>query len=529
MYRILVSDKLGQAGLDRLEAAEDTVYEMKTGLSKDELLAIMPEYDALIVRSGTKVDEDVLRAGTNLKVVGRAGMGVDNIDLRAATLAGIIVMNTPGANSTATAEQAMALMLGVSRHLAEAHSSLAGGEWKRSMFTGTELMGKTLGIVGFGRVGRLVSQRALAFGMNVLAYDPFVSEEVAAELDVTLVDLDDLLAESDYITLHTALLEETEEMVNKKTIAMMKDGVVIINAARGKLINDHDLAAALKSGKVKAAGIDVYRQEPPLEDNPLLSAPNVLHTPHLGASTVEAQRVVAEMIVDQVLDALRGTDFLNTLNMPFRVGGGGFAEIRPFMELAEKLGKLHKSLADGPITRVEVEVQGDTVTELVRAIAAGILKGLVDDTVDFPINYINAPVVAAESGIEITQTKGIKALDYPNLITCRAEWDGGEQVLSGVLFGGSEPRIVQVDDYQLDARPEGVVLIMGNRDVPGVIGRVGTLMAKYNVNIGEWRLGRDHPGGEALSFINLDSEPPQEVLDELAGAEGVTVMHLVTL
>jgi D-3-phosphoglycerate dehydrogenase len=529
MYRILVSDKLGQAGLERLAEAEDATYEMKTGLSKEELLKIIPEFDALIVRSGTQVDEDVLQAGKNLKVVGRAGMGVDNIDVRAATLAGIIVMNTPGANSVATAEQAMALMLAVTRHIPAAHAALADGEWKRSAYGGTELMGKKLGIVGFGRVGRLVSQRALAFGMDVIAYDPFVSEEVGRELNVTLVDFEDLLAESDYISLHTALLSETEEMINNKTLAQMKDGVIIINAARGKLINDHDLAAALKNGKVGALGIDVYRQEPPQDDHPLLGLPNVVHTPHLGASTVEAQQVVASQIAEQVLDALRGTDFPNTLNMPFRVGGGGFAEIRPFMELSEKLGVLHEALAGGAVKSVEVEVQGDTVTELVRAIAAGILKGLVDNKADFPINYINAPVVAAENGISISQVKGIHSLDYPNLISCRVKWDGGERVLSGVLFGGSEPRIVQVDDLQLDARPEGVILIMRNSDVPGVIGKVGTVMARHNVNIGEWRLGRDKPGGQALSFINLDSEPPQEALEALRDVEGMTGMQLVKL
>jgi D-3-phosphoglycerate dehydrogenase len=324
-------------------------------------------------------------------------------------------------------------------------------------------------------------------------------------------------------------LEETEEMINSETIAQMKDGVIIINAARGKLINDADLAEALKSGKVRAAAIDVYRKEPPAPDHPLIGLPNVLHTPHLGASTSEAQYVVATQIADQVLSALRGTDFPNTLNMPFRVGGGGFAEIRPFMELAEKLGVLHNALAGGPIKRVEVEVQGDTVAELVRAIAAGILKGLVHDKVDFPINYINAPVVATENGISITQAKGINGLDYPNLITCRVLWDGGERTLSGVLFGGSEPRIVQVDELQLDARPDGVVLIMRNLDVPGVIGQVGTIMAQYQVNIGEWRLGRDKPGGQAISFINLDSEPPQEVLDRLAQIDGVTAVRLVTL
>lgn len=529
MYRILVSDKLGQAGLDRLDTAVDASYDLKTGLSKEELLAIVPEYDALIVRSSTRVDEDVLRAGSNLKVVGRAGMGVDNIDVRAATLNGIIVMNTPGANSMATAEHTLALMLAVTRHIAPAHASLLAGEWQRSAYTGTELAGKTLGIVGFGRIGRLVARRANAFDMNVLAYDPFVSEEVARELQVTLVDLDDLLAGSDYITLHTALLEDTEEMINAATISQMKDGVIIINAARGKLINDEDLAVALQSGKVGAAAVDVYRKEPPGADNPLIGLPNVLHTPHLGASTEEAQRVVATQIVDQVLAALRGTDFANSLNMPFRVGGGGFAEIRPFMELAEKIGRLHAALAPSPVRRVEVEVSGDTVTELVRAIAAGILKGLVDNKVDVPINYINAPVLAAENGITITQTKGLNGLDYPNLITSRAYWDGGDQTLGGVLFGGSQPRIVQLDQFQLDARPEGTVIVSRNLDVPGVIGRVGTILAAHNVNIGEWRLGRDRPGGEAVSFINVDSAPPQAALEELSKAEGVTDLKVVAL
>jgi D-3-phosphoglycerate dehydrogenase len=529
MFRILVSDKLGQVGLDRLAGAEDASFDVKTGLSKEELLGIISDYDALIVRSSTKVDADVLAAGKQLKVVGRAGMGVDNIDVRAATLNGVIVMNTPGANSVATAEQAMGLMLAVTRHTAPAHASLLAGEWKRSSFVGTELAGKTLGIIGFGRIGRLVACRANAFDMSVLAYDPFVSEEVARELNVTLVDLEDLLAEADYITLHTALLEDTEEMINAQTISQMKEGVIIINAARGKLVNDQDLADALKSGKVRAAGIDVYRQEPPAIDNPLIGLPNVLHTPHLGASTEEAQLVVATEIVDQVLAALRGTDFANSLNMPFRVGGGGFAEIRPFMELAEKMGRLHAALAPQPVQRVEVEVSGNTVSELVRAIAAGILKGLVDNKMDVPINYINAPILAAENGITITQAKGLNGLDYPNLVTSRAYWDGGEQTLGGVLFGGSRPRIVQLDEFQIDARPEGVMLITRNDDVPGVIGRVGTILATYEVNIGEWRLGRNAPGGHAVSFINLDSEPPQAALDALAEVAAVTAVYLVTL
>jgi len=521
---------LGQAGLERLDQAEDVSYDMITGLGKDELLAIIPEYDALIVRSGTQVDADVLCAGRKLKVVGRAGMGVDNIDVPAATMAGIIIMNTPGANSIATAEQTMTMMLAISRHTAPAFSSLKAGEWKRSSFVGTEPFGKVLGIIGFGRIGRLVAERAKAFGMEVLAFDPYVSEEVALNQEVTLVDLEDLLPESDYITLHTALLPETEKMINAESISLMKDGVILINVARGKLIDDDALVDGLKSGKVQAAAIDVYRQEPPAADNPLLGLPNVLHTPHLGASTVESQRMVATQIAAQVLAALHGTDFANSLNMPFQIGeGSSFDDIRPFMALAEKLGALQAGLADKPVQHVEVEVHGQDVVDLVRAIAAAILKGLLRDKIEVPMNYINAPILAEKHGITIAQARGINGLDYHNLITCRVSWDGGHRTLGGVLFGGSEPRIVQVDQYRLEAKPDGVVLMMQNQDVPGVIGQVGTILSAYKVNIAEWRLGRDEPGGEALSFINLDSEPPKIVLEALGEIKAVTRVQLATL
>lgn len=527
MFRILISDKLGAAGLELLDQMEDVAYDVKTGLSKEELLAIIPDYDALIIRSGTQVDADILKAGVNLKLVGRAGIGVDNVDVPAATLRGIIVMNTPTANNIATAEQTLALMLAVSRHTAVAHASLKAGEWNRSQFVGTQLHGKTLGIIGFGRIGRLVAQRARAFGMEVLAYDPYVSEEVGRELGITLVDMDDLLPAADYITLHTAVTPETTHMINTHTIAQMKDGVVIINAARGKLIDEAALAEALQSGKVRAAALDVYSSEPPRE-NPLIGLPNVLHTPHLGASSQEAQRNVAIEIVEQVVDALRGEDFRNALNMPFHAGPG-FNAIRPYMQLAETIGKLHAGLAEKPIQQVEVQVNGEAVEGLVRAIAAALLKGLLNQAVEGPLNYINAPVIAQEKGLSITQTTGIDIIDYPNLITCRVSWDGGSRRLAGVLFGGNAPRIVQFDNYQLEARPEGVVLIMQNRDVPGVIGQIGTMLAAYNVNIGEWRMGRNQPGGEALSFINLDSVPQDVVLDALSKISAVTHLKLVVL
>jgi D-3-phosphoglycerate dehydrogenase / 2-oxoglutarate reductase len=527
MYRILVSDKLGTDGLARLDEAADASYDVKTGLSKEELLAIMPEYDGLIVRSGTQVDADVLAAGTRLKVVGRAGMGVDNIDVRAATIRGIVVMNTPQANSIATAEEALALMLAVSRHIAPAHASLAAGEWRRSDFVGTQLYRKTLGIVGFGRIGRLVAKRAQGFGMDVLAYDPFVAEDVGRELNVTLVDLDDLLAQSDYISLHAGLSPETNKLINAQNIAKMKDGAVIINAARGKLIDDEALLAGLNSGKLKAAALDVFTSEPPV-DNPLIGHPKVLHTPHLGASSIEAQRDVATQIVDQVLDALRGTDFRNAVNMPFHAGPE-FATTRPYMELAERLGILHSRLAPQPIRRVEIETRGEAVDPLIRPIAAALLKGLLSQLTTESVNYINAPTLAEEHGITVAQTKSSGLVDYPNLISCLVGWDGGSRLLAGVLFAGNQPRIVQVDDYHLEANPEGVVLIMRNRDVPGVIGQVGTILAAYNVNIGEWRMGRYEPGSEALSFINLDTELPDSVLQALEKIPAVTKVSMVNL
>jgi len=528
MFRILISDKLVQAGLDRLDKIEDVDYELKTNLTKDELLAEIPKYDALIVRSGTQVDADVLAAGRNLKVVGRAGMGVDNIDVNSATSKGIIVMNTPAANSIATAEQTMALMLAISRHTAVAHQSLKQGEWKRSQYVGVELYNKTLGIIGFGKIGRLVGERAKAFGMEILAFDPFVSEDVGRETGVTLVDLEDLLSQSDYITLHAALLPDTEKMINQNTIQQMKDGVTLINVARGKLVDESALAEGLKSGKIKAAGMDVYSVEPPGAENPLIGLPNVLHTPHLGASTFEAQHAVATQIVDQVVNALRETDFQNSVNMPFPAGPG-FKTIFPYMILAEKLGQLHASLADHPILRIEIEVHGEDVVGLVRAIAAALLKGVLSTSSSTPINYINAPVHANEQGIAISQTRGKNPIDYPNLVSCRVHWEGGENLLAGMLFGGREPRVIRVNNYTLDAKPEGIILLMQNRDIPGVIGQIGTIMAKNGINIGEWRMGRDKPGGEALSVISLDSQPATSVLEELEKIDAVTQVKLAVL
>lgn len=526
MHKILISDKLGQAGLDRLDKMDDVTYDMKTGLSREELLAIIGDYDALIVRSGTKPDAEILEAGKNLKVVGRAGIGVDNIDIDAATRLGIIVMNTPHANSVATAEQTLTLMLAISRHTAGAHASVLAGKWQRAKYVGRELYGKTLGVVGFGRIGRLVTERAQAFGMNVIAYDPYVSEAVGRHMNVTLVDIDELYAQADYITLHSVLTKETEKLINADAIAQMKKGVIVINVARGKLVDEQALADGLKSGQVGGAALDVYTTEPP-EDSPLIGLENVLHTPHLGASTQEAQREVAVQMVEQVVDVLRGVDYRNALNVPFR-SGPDFVTIRPYMDLAEKLGAIQQALAPSPIKNIELDVAGEGMEEMVRPVAAALLKGLLAATHEH-INTINAPVLAQQENIKIEQAFDLRHTDYANLISCRAHWHGGSRLVSGVLFAGRTPRVVQVDDYHVEGKPEGNVLILLNEDVPGVIGQVATILATYGVNIGEWRLGRTAPGGTALNFINLDGKPPTAALDALQQAKNVKDLRLLEL
>lgn len=528
MYRILVSDSLGDAGIQRLTQASDVEHELRTGLGAAELEAAIGDYDALVVRSQTQVTSSLIKAAKRLKVIGRAGAGTDNIDVRAATANGIVVMNTPQANTIATAEQTMALMLAVSRHIAQAHASLGSGEWARGKFSGRQLYRKVLGLIGFGRVARAVAKRAQAFGMDVVAFDPYVSEEVAQEHGVILQDLGDILPRCDYVSLHTSATEDTKGIINAQTIAQMKDGVILINAARGQLVDESALAEALASGKVAGAALDVYREEPPTPDNRLLQLPNVVHTPHLGASTIEAQRDVAIQIVDQVLDALRGKDFRNSINMPFGVGPDYDAAL-PYMVLAERMGVLQFHMAAAPVRRVEVEVRGEASESLTRPVAAALLKGILQGFLVDNVNYISAPVLAEEHGITISQSKGVSVVDYSNLISCRVHWDGGSRVIAGVLFGGSHPRIVQVGRYHLDADPSGTLLVMLNKDVPGVIGQVGTILGAYEVNIGEWRMGRNSPGEEALSFINLDCEPPKAALDALESVSAITKLKLVTL
>ncbi len=528
MLRILVADKLGSAGLQQFEKESDVTVDVRTGLSKTELCAVIPAYDALLVRSSTQVDADLLAVAEKLRVIGRAGMGVDNIDVSAATGRGILVMNTPGVNSIATAEHTILLMLAAARHTAEAHQSVHQGEWRRSDFTGVQLYRKVLGLIGFGRIARHVAKRARTFDMEVVAFDPYVSEEVGQEMDVLLVDLDELLSQADFISLHASLSAETSHILNMETLAKTKEGVIIINPSRGQLIDEPALADALASGQVRAAAIDVYDEEPPGADHPLIGLKNVLHTPHLGASTEEAQRDVSIQIVEQVVDALRNDDFRNSVNMPFPVGPE-YASILPYLQLGEKIGALQFHMADAPIRALELELLGDTATEFAKPIATGVLKGLMMNIIAEPVNYINAPMLAQEHGIGISQVKGLGSSEFANAISCRARWADDSRVIIGSVFDGEHPRIVQVGEYHLDVDPSGTLLVMKNNDVPGVIGQVGTLLGDYGVNIGEWRLGRVRKGEDALSFINLDNEPSKEAITALEKVPAVKKLKVIAL
>jgi D-3-phosphoglycerate dehydrogenase len=530
-FRLLIADDILPEGLAVLRAAPD-VQADDLRLSRAELLERLGEYDALITRSGTPVDRQLLERGSRLKIVARAGLHFDNIDVAEATERGIMVMNAPHQSALAAAEHTLALLLALCRHLPAADATVRRGAWERTPFMGAQLAGKTLGIIGFGRVGRLVAQRAVAFGLKVLVYDPYQDEEMARQLRVTAATFDEVLTRADFLSLHAALTPDTRHLIGRAELARLKPGARLINCARGELVDEVALYDALASGHLAGAALDVFETEPPTE-SPLRHLPNVVLSPHLGASTLEAQREVSTQIAQQVLDVLRGVDYVNVLNLPFATGPN-FARLKPYLDLAETLGALQSQLAAGSLKSIEIEVKGDGMSDLVKPVAVALLKGLFKRELGDAVNYINAPIIALARGLHIAQTRGLDLADYANLISCRVTWvvpDGavGHHLLAGTLFAGAEARVVQLDAVRMDARPHGHVLVMFSRDVPGVIGIVGTLLFQYQVNIAEWRLGRDQPGGTALSFINLDSPVPASALTALTALPQVIQVQQVHL
>lgn len=536
VYRILITDPINDAGLKILKSAEDVKMDVVHNLSREVLYEYVASYDAVITRSGTNLDAEFFKfAGGHLQVAARAGVGLENIDVQAATLAGVMVMNIPEVNARAAAEHAFALLLALCRNVPQANASLREGVWERQMFLGTQLAGKTLGVIGLGRIGRLVAARARAFDMHVVAFDPYVPEEIADSLRVELVEvLDEVLPRADFITLHAQLTDETRGLIGAKEFARMKKGVRIINTARGALIDETALLEALESGQVAGAGLDVFQSEPISGvSEALVQLPNVVATPHLGASTLEAQDDVSIRIAQQVLDALRGVEYRNVINLPF-AGESDYRTIAPFMVLAEKIGSLQMQLLRGQVSsisdlQVQVTYHGSEVQNHIKPLTVALLKGLLTPILGDSVNYVNAPQLAHDRGLNISEGMLPGVEDYANVIACRVTAGDEKRLIAGTLLTHSVLRIVRMDNMPMDALPSGFVLVVKSRDVPGVIGKVASLLGRAKLNIAEYRLGRDKPGGTALSFINLDSEAPESVLSELRSLEPIIEVKQVNL
>ncbi len=485
---------------------------------------------AIIARDDVLIDRALLDCAPALKIIGRVGAGLSGIDVEAATERGIIVMHTPGTSATAAGEHAMTLMLALSRRLIVAHDSLKEGWWllDRKRQAGIQLYGKTIGIIGLGRVGQIVAQRCLAFGMTVLAYDPYITEDQLNDERILLVGRRELLQRSDFVTLHVAVTTETRGMFGEDMIRQMKPGARLINTAHGSVWDENAVAQALKDGHLAGVAVDVYSEEPPY-NSPLVGMDHVIHTPHIGDNTVEATQDLSTQIVQQVVDALRGTDYRNVVNLPF-ITGVDYETSRPYMRLAECMGAVLHTLARHPIRRVGVEYRGEEVAGLVKPLTVALLKGILAPVLGEKVNYINAPVLAAERGIQLMQTKGLKTAEYTNMVSCQVTLEDGEEIImAGTLLDHREPHIVQINEYRMNFVPEGHLLLMGSYDQPGVIGRVGTLLANNQINIGSWQTGRAQPGGHTLTVLTLDEPLPEAVLDDLLQQEFIRHAHQVAI
>ena len=524
--KILVSDNLSKLGVEILQKEAGIEVDVNTGLAKEELIKIIPQYDGLIVRSATKVTADVIAAATNLKVVGRAGVGVDNIDLDAAGKKGIIVMNAPDGNMITTAEHAMAMMLSMSRNIPQANASVKDKKWTPKTFMGVELYTKTMGIVGLGRIGSVVAERAKGFAMKVIAYDPFVSKEQAEKIGVEIVELKDLLQRADFISLHSPKVGD-KPLLGKDEFNSVKPGVRIINCARGELIDEAALIQAIKDGKVAQAALDVYSKEPLSPDSPLLDVPEIICTPHLGASTGEAQDKVAIAICDQMIDFLKYGSIRNAVNMP-SIDEETLKQIKPFLDLGSDLGQLASQLVEGPITQVKVQYNGDVSNLNVQPITICVLKGLLTRSLE-GVNMVNAPFIAKERGIEVQELKSNEIKDYTSTIQVQVTTKQGSRDITGSIFGKGDPRIVRFDEYNFEAVISKHMLILSNKDVPGVIGKLGNVLGKHNINIAGFHLGRLEKTGNAVSVVNIDSPPTSETLRELRETPNVVEVFSVVL
>jgi D-3-phosphoglycerate dehydrogenase len=511
--KVLVSDALSNKGLEILAKAENLKIDIKPGLSPEELKKVIPDYDAIIIRSETKLKADIIEAATSLKVIGRAGIGLDNVDLPAATKRGIVVMNTPQENAIAAAEHTLAMIFSISRKIPQATASMKAGKWEKKKFMGVELHNKTLGLIGIGVIGTIVADRGRGLKMKVIGYDPYLSSEVAEKKGVELVSFDELLARSDFISVHTPLTDETRNLIHKDTLMKMKDGVILVNCARGGIINEKDLYDALQAGKVAGAALDVFEKEP-ATGNPLLELDKVISTPHLGASTGEAQENVAIAIAQQVADYLTLGEARNAVNIPM-VSPDILPFLRPYLRLGEKLASFLGQISNYAIEEVIIEYHGELVEYGTKPVTTSILKGLLAPFVGETVNFVNAPIMAKERGISVTESTSATHEDFLNLIAITVRSKMEKNYIAGTLFGRKELRIVRLDDFIIEAIPDGHILLVNNYDRPGVIGNIGAALGSRNINIATMQFGRDQMGGNAISLLHLDAPLPPGILGEI--------------
>ena len=528
--KVLIADKLSRAGIDWLRKQSDVEVEERPGLSPAELAEVVGQYDGLIIRSGVKVTAEVLAKPGDLKCIARAGVGVDNVDVPTATAKGIVVMNTPGGNTISTCELTWALILALSRKIVPANQSLVAGAWERKKFQGTQLAGKTLGIVGLGRIGTAVAKRALAMEMRVLAYDPYFAGQCPRGSFERVKTLAELCKRCDYITVHVPKNPETTGMIGREQIALMKKGVRLINVARGGIIDPEALLEGVESGKVAGAAIDVWTTEPPVSEveRKLIAHPNVLAVPHLGASTEEAQEQVALDAAQQLVAALRGEGIRNALNAP------GFdkalpALLQPYTELTTRMGMLLSSITAGAPTRLEVVYRGAIADMNVSPLTTYLLMGLMRRYMDEPVNLINSPLLAEQRGIEVQQVTTAKVKEFANLVQVKLQTDQASRTAVGTIFGSKFPRVLAIDGYHMELKPEGHVVIIHNIDRPGVLGQYGTAFGNRGINIADLTFSRKKRSGLALVGINLDSKPPEEVLEEIRSLEFVQDVYYLEL
>ncbi len=527
IFKILICDDLTDEGLHLLRQEKEIQVFVKTKLPLEELKKEIADCDACVVRSGTQLTKEVIEASKKLKVIGRAGVGLDNVDVEAASKRGIVVINTPGGNTISAAEHTFCLLMSLARNIPQASASMKQGEWERKKFTGVELYEKTLGVLGLGRIGTEVAKRAQSFGMRVIAYDPFLRLEKAKQIGVELVNLEDLLSRSDFLSLHMPLTVENKYIIGEKELGKVKKGIRIINCARGGLIDEAALARAIQNGRVAGAALDVFESEPP-KQSPLLDLPSVIATPHLGASTEEAQIAVSVDVAQSIVDFLLGRGIRNAVNVP-SLDPEVLKELRPYIRLAEKLGSLQTQLIEGHILQVDIRYHGEMIDYEMTPITVAIIKGLLTPILAENVNYVNASFLAKERGIKITESKSSTPISFANLIQVEVKTDKKKSSVAGTLFTREDPRIVMIDNFHVETVPEGYMLLVSNRDVPGIVGQVGTILGNNHINIAGMTFGRDVPGGQAKTLLNVDSFVPEKVQQEIRHAKNVLDAKLIKL